>query len=90
MRLPVLVWGKLVVVAFAFAKGTFSSASSEDEVTVGADLVLGSSFFNRVVQIYKSFRRQEEEGCGKTQRFRINQVLESFKPNLNSGVRAKS
>ena len=39
MRLPVLVWGKLVVV-FAFAKGTFSSAWSEEEATVGADLVI--------------------------------------------------
>ena len=39
MRLPVLVWGKLVV-AFAFAKGTFSSAWSEGDVTVGADLVI--------------------------------------------------
>ena len=40
MRLPVLVWGKLVVAAFAFAKGTFSSAGSEEEVTLGADLVI--------------------------------------------------
>ena len=40
MRLPVLVWGKLVVAAFAFAKGTFSSSWSEGEVTVGADLVI--------------------------------------------------
>ena len=40
MRLPVLVWGKLVIEAFAFAKGTFSSAWSEEEATVGADLVI--------------------------------------------------
>ena len=40
MRLTVLVWGKLVVTAFAFAKGTFSSAWSEEEVTVGADLLI--------------------------------------------------
>ena len=40
MRLPELVWGKLVVAAFAFAKGTFASASSEGDVTVGADLVI--------------------------------------------------
>ena len=37
-----LVWGKLVVTAFAFAKGTFSSAWSEEEVTVGADRVITS------------------------------------------------
>ena len=40
LPLPVLVWGKLVVAAFAFAKGTFSSAWSEEEVTVGADRVI--------------------------------------------------
>ena len=40
MRLSVHVWGKLVVAAFAFAKGTFSSAGSEEDVTVGADLLI--------------------------------------------------
>ena len=41
-----LVWGKLVV-AFAFAKGTFSSAWSEEEATVGADLVITKLSFQQ-------------------------------------------
>ena len=47
MRTPVLVWGKLVIAAFAFAKGAFSSAWSEGDVTIGADLVITSLIFQQ-------------------------------------------